>query len=89
MELVNFFFNYYLVFKKKKKIFLSEGEIDGTAGANVLIPRATIYSGVLKGKSVLEISSGGYHTCLIANDYVTYCFGDNRYNFNFLINNKN
>jgi alpha-tubulin suppressor-like RCC1 family protein len=35
-------------------------------------------SGVLIGKSILQISAGFRHTCAITNDGKTYCFGDNR-----------
>jgi hypothetical protein len=33
--------------------------------------------GILARKKILQIATGGSHTCLIANDYNTYCLGMN------------
>jgi alpha-tubulin suppressor-like RCC1 family protein len=51
---------------------------------NRLLPVAVNNSGVLSGKSILQISSGGWHTCVIANDSNSYCWGFNEYYFKFL-----
>jgi alpha-tubulin suppressor-like RCC1 family protein len=43
-----------------------------------LLPVAVDVSGVLSGKSILQISLGEYHTCVIANDLKAYCWGYNK-----------
>jgi alpha-tubulin suppressor-like RCC1 family protein len=66
--------------KKNKKIFLiiSFGQIgDGTSGTDGLFPVTVDNSGVLSGKKIIQISSGNYHTCVIANDSNSYCWGSN------------
>jgi alpha-tubulin suppressor-like RCC1 family protein len=49
-----------------------------TAGAQV-IPVAVVTSGVLSGKTILSISSGGVHTCAIASDNLAYCWGNDTF----------
>jgi alpha-tubulin suppressor-like RCC1 family protein len=65
--------------KKNNKIFKfnSFGQIgDGTLTKR-LSPVAVNNSGVLFGKSIIKISCGSYHTCAIANDSNSYCWGSN------------
>jgi alpha-tubulin suppressor-like RCC1 family protein len=50
---------------------------DDTSGTNRLLPVAVNNSVVLSGKSIIQLSSGGYYTCVIANDSNSYCWGDN------------
>ena len=40
-----------------------------------IIPGAVDTSGVLSGKTILKIASGGSHTCAIASDNLAYCWG--------------
>jgi alpha-tubulin suppressor-like RCC1 family protein len=35
--------------------------------------------GVLSGKSIIQITAGEKHTCVIANDGNSYCWGSNGY----------
>jgi alpha-tubulin suppressor-like RCC1 family protein len=49
---------------------------DGTSGINAFSV-AVNNSGVLSGKNILKISCGKYHTCVIANDSNSYCWGNN------------
>jgi alpha-tubulin suppressor-like RCC1 family protein len=44
---------------------------------NRLLPVAVNNSGILSGKSILQISTGYGHTCVIANDSNSYCWGYN------------
>jgi alpha-tubulin suppressor-like RCC1 family protein len=53
---------------------------DGTSGANILFPVAVKLNN-LQGKRILQISSGGWHSCVIGNDYNSYCWGRNEYLF--------
>jgi alpha-tubulin suppressor-like RCC1 family protein len=43
-----------------------------------MLPVKVSTSGVLSGKSILQISAGYYHTCVIANDSNSYCWGYNK-----------
>jgi alpha-tubulin suppressor-like RCC1 family protein len=52
-----------------------------------LIPVAVSNLGVLSGKSILQINSGGSHTCVIANDSNAYCWGFNVFIKNLIKNN--
>ncbi len=42
-----------------------------------LVPTTVNMTGVLSGKTILSISSGGSHTCAIASDNLAYCWGKN------------
>jgi alpha-tubulin suppressor-like RCC1 family protein len=55
----------------------SEGQIGDGSTTNRPLPVAVSTSGVLSGKSILQITAGEYHTCAIANDSNSYCWGDN------------
>jgi alpha-tubulin suppressor-like RCC1 family protein len=60
--------------KKLKKNF-SFGQIgDGTNVTNRLFSVAVNNLGALLGKSIIQISSGVYHSCVIANDGNSYCW---------------
>jgi alpha-tubulin suppressor-like RCC1 family protein len=48
---------------------------DGTTNYSAFSPVAVVTTGVLSGKTVKAISSGGYHTCVIASDDKPYCWG--------------
>lgn len=58
-----------------------EGTTYGVLGNNTfslsLAPVAVDMTGVLSGKTILKISSGFYHTCVIASDNKAYCWGRN------------
>jgi alpha-tubulin suppressor-like RCC1 family protein len=41
------------------------------------VPMAVVNSGVLSGKSIISISSGTTHTCVVASDRKAYCWGQN------------
>jgi alpha-tubulin suppressor-like RCC1 family protein len=81
-------------FKIKKiliiiKKFNSYGQIgDGTLGTNRLLPVAVNNLGSLSGKSIIQITAGSFHTCVIANDSNSYCWGRNEYLLFFKNNNK-
>jgi hypothetical protein len=49
---------------------------DGTV-ISKLFPVSVVNSDVLSGKKIVQISSGGYHTCSIASDGNSYCWGSN------------
>jgi alpha-tubulin suppressor-like RCC1 family protein len=42
-------------------------------------PTAVYTAGVLSGKTILSLATGGHHTCVIANDNFAYCWGYNNY----------
>jgi alpha-tubulin suppressor-like RCC1 family protein len=51
---------------------------DGIASnTNRILPVSVDTSGVLSGKSIIQITAGGSHTCVIANDSNSYCWGNN------------
>ncbi|MCL1929882.1 IPT/TIG domain-containing protein [Candidatus Saccharibacteria bacterium] len=54
---------------------LGIGENDLTSVSNV--PVAVDTSGVLAGKTILSVTAGQYHTCVIASDNQAYCWGYN------------
>jgi alpha-tubulin suppressor-like RCC1 family protein len=67
----------------------SYGQIgDGTSGTNRLLPIAVNTSGVLSGKRILQISVGFCHTCVIADDENSYCWGYNSLKFKIFFKNK-
>jgi alpha-tubulin suppressor-like RCC1 family protein len=45
--------------------------------SNKISPVAVNNSGILYGKKIIQISCGGTHTCVIANDSNSYCWGKN------------
>ncbi len=50
----------------------------GTGGtANSFVPAAVNTSGVLNGKTVVDISAGYQHTCVVTSDGGAYCWGFN------------
>jgi alpha-tubulin suppressor-like RCC1 family protein len=53
-----------------------EEKLDGTT-INRFLPVAVSTSGVLSEKSILQITAGYLHTCVIANDSNSYCWGWN------------
>ena len=56
----------------------SYGQIgDGTSGTNILSPVAVYNLGVLNGKNIKQISCGTAHTCVVASDLKSYCWGNN------------
>jgi hypothetical protein len=58
--------------------FNSDGETgDGTSTFSYSVPVATINSGALSGKSIVQLSTFGTHTCALANDGNSYCWGLN------------
>ena len=54
----------------------SGGLGDGTT-AQRNVPTAVVTSGALAGKTVTQISAGGYHTCALTSDGGLYCWGNN------------
>jgi alpha-tubulin suppressor-like RCC1 family protein len=55
----------------------SFGQIGDSTGLNRALPVKVSISGVLSGKSILQITAGYGHTCVIANDSNSYCWGRN------------
>jgi alpha-tubulin suppressor-like RCC1 family protein len=55
----------------------SYGQIGDGSITNRPFPVAVSTSGVLSGKIILQITAGGGHTCAIANDLNSYCWGSN------------
>jgi alpha-tubulin suppressor-like RCC1 family protein len=55
----------------------SYGQIGDGSYTNRPLPVAVSTSGVLSGKSILQITAGNGHTCVIANDSNSYCWGWN------------
>ena len=65
----------------------SQGALGNNSTADSSVPVAVNTSGVLSGKTILALSSGGIsHTCAIASDYRAYCWGTN--DFRALGNNS-
>jgi alpha-tubulin suppressor-like RCC1 family protein len=50
---------------------------NGTATVATGVPNAVDTSGVLSGKTVLDVSAGNTHGCVIASDNLAYCWGGN------------
>jgi alpha-tubulin suppressor-like RCC1 family protein len=60
------------------KNLISHGQIgDGTSGINRILPVAVDTTGALSGKGIIKITTGGSHTCVIASDDNSYCWGYN------------
>ena len=52
---------------------------NGATTGNQASPVAVDTSGVLSGKTILSISAGNTHTCVIASDNLAYCWGGDSY----------
>ena len=50
---------------------------NGTTGTNLSTPSAVINTGALNGKTIKSITSYRYHTCVVASDNRSYCWGLN------------
>lgn len=57
----------------------SYGQLGDNSTTNGLVPVAVNTSGVLSGKTINSVTSGGYHTCAIDSDGHLYCWGRNNY----------
>jgi alpha-tubulin suppressor-like RCC1 family protein len=57
----------------------SSGQLGNQQTSISTSPVAVYRGGSLSSKSILQISSGGYHTCAIASDNNAYCWGLNSY----------
>jgi len=57
----------------------SRGQLGNGSTATATSPVAVTMSGALTGKTVKSMSSKMYHSCIIASDDVTYCWGNNDY----------
>jgi alpha-tubulin suppressor-like RCC1 family protein len=55
----------------------SYGQIGDAGGVARNAPVAVSVAGVLSGKSIRSIAAGGFHTCVVANDSLAYCWGYN------------
>ncbi|MFO1135425.1 MAG: hypothetical protein U1E30_09605 [Rhodoblastus sp.] len=55
----------------------SNGALGDNTGTQRFVPTAVSTSGVLSGKTVTQISGGGYHTCALTSDGGLYCWGSN------------
>jgi alpha-tubulin suppressor-like RCC1 family protein len=55
----------------------SFGQIGDGSTTNRPLPVAVSTSVVLSGKSILQIAASAGHTCVIANDSNSYCWGLN------------
>jgi alpha-tubulin suppressor-like RCC1 family protein len=53
------------------------GQIGDGTTINRILPSAVNVSGVLSGKTILQISCGGTHVCAVASDSNSYCWGRN------------
>ena len=53
------------------------GQLGNNSTTNSSVPVAVDTSGVLSGKTIIGIASGGVHTCVIASDNQAYCWGGN------------
>lgn len=51
------------------------GQLGTGLGGESLVPTAVIRTGVLFSKTIKNISSGSYHSCVIASDDNSYCWG--------------
>lgn len=55
----------------------SNGQLGNNSTAVTLQPVEVQMSGVLSGKTVKSITAGAFHTCMITNDDLAYCWGYN------------
>jgi alpha-tubulin suppressor-like RCC1 family protein len=55
------------------------GQLGDNTTTDSLVPVAVNTSGVLAGKTILSVSAGVNHTCVIASDNQAYCWGWNNY----------
>ena len=55
------------------------GQLGNNSTASSPTPVAVDTSGVLAGKSILSVSAGSFHTCVVASDNKAYCWGGNNY----------
>jgi alpha-tubulin suppressor-like RCC1 family protein len=55
----------------------TNGRLGNSSTTQSNVPVAVTTSGVLSGKTILQISSGLNSVCVIASDYKVYCWGDN------------
>ncbi len=53
-----------------------DGQLGNNSTADSSVPVAVDASGVLAGKTIKQLSAGGYHTCVIASDDNVYCWGN-------------
>jgi len=53
------------------------GQLGNNSTVDSSKPVAVNVSGVLAGKTIKQISSGAYHTCVVASDDNAYCWGEN------------
>lgn len=53
------------------------GELGNNSTTGSSVPVAVNTSGVLAGKTIKQLAAGSGHTCAIASDDQTYCWGDN------------
>ncbi|HZJ34747.1 MAG TPA: hypothetical protein VFD55_01900, partial [Candidatus Angelobacter sp.] len=58
--------------------FNGNGELGNNSTINSLVPVAVYTAGVLSGKTIKSIATGGSHNCVIASDDQAYCWGMNR-----------
>lgn len=55
----------------------SNGQLGNNTTTDSSVAVAVNTAGVLSGKSILSISTGSSHTCVVASDYRVYCWGAN------------
>jgi len=53
------------------------GQLGNGLTANLTTPTLVPMTGLLSGKTILDVSPGNYHTCVIASDNQIYCWGHN------------
>ncbi|HUC96800.1 MAG TPA: hypothetical protein VMR16_04020, partial [Candidatus Saccharimonadales bacterium] len=56
------------------------GQLGNNSVTNSSVPVAVVNTGVLSGDTVKSISTGQYHSCVIASDSQAYCWGYNAVN---------
>ncbi|MDB5167906.1 MAG: cell surface receptor domain protein, partial [Candidatus Saccharibacteria bacterium] len=52
------------------------GQLGNNSTAQSTVPVAVVTTGVLNGKTVSSITTGATHTCAVASDNLSYCWGD-------------
>jgi len=57
----------------------TSGQLGNGTQAQSLVPVAVTTTGALSGKTIKSITAGSEHTCVVASDNVSYCWGDNTY----------